>query len=252
MAIDSFIICTSPRSGSTLLCRLLSQTGVAGNPDSYFHEPSLEAWLDDYSLPHGHAVSERELLDSVFRAAIAEGSRDTGVFGLRLQRHSFDFFTEKLAVLHPELPSDTQRLAAVFGRTSFIHLTRNDKLEQAVSYVKADQSGLWHMSSEGTELERLAPPRVPTYDADGIRRELERFMAYDRDWNTWFDCEGIDPLRISYEALSDAPQETLRSVLDYLGLDREAANGVEPDVARLADKTSRQWIDRFQKEHGLP
>lgn len=251
MAIDSYIICTSPRSGSTLLCRLLSQTGVAGHPDSYFHEPSLKAWLGQFSLPHGPNLPERELLDSVFRAAIAEGSRDTGVYGLRLQRHSFDFFAGKLAVLHPELSGDAQRLAAAFGRTSFIHLTRNDKLEQAISYVKADQSGLWHMSSDGTELERLAPPRAPAYDADRIRRELERFTACDRDWDAWFDRERIDPLRISYEALSDAPRETLRSVLDFLGLDRGAANGVEPDVARLADETSRQWADRFRKEHGL-
>ena len=251
MAIDSYIICTSPRSGSTLLCRLLSQTGVAGHPGSYFHEPSLEAWLDDYDLPHNHAVSERELLGSIFRAAVAEGSRDTGVFGLRMQRHSFDFFIEKLAVLHPELPSDTHRLAAAFGRTSFIYLTRSDKLEQAISCVKADQSGLWHMSSDGTELERLAPPRVPKYNANRIRRQLEQFVAYDRGWNTWFDREQIAPLRITYEALSAAPQETLRTVLDYLGLDREAANGVEPDVAKLADNSSRQWSDRFRKEHGL-
>lgn len=250
MAIDSYVICTSPRSGSTLLCRLLSQTGVAGHPDSYFHEPSLEAWLEDYDLPRNHAAPERELLSSVFQAAIAEGSRDTGVFGLRLQWHSFDFFTEKLAVLHPELPCDTQRLAAAFGRTSFIHLTRSDKLLQAVSYVKADQSGLWHMSSDGTELERLTPPRAPTYDGNRIRHELEQFVAYDRDWNAWFIREQISPLRITYEALSDTPQETLRKVLDYLGLDCESANGVEPDVAKLADNSSREWADCFRKEHG--
>lgn len=190
-------------------------------------------------------------MGSVFRAAIAEGSRDTRVFGLRLQRHSFDFFTGKLAVLHSELPSDKGRLAAAFGRTSFIHLTRSDKLLQAISYVKADQSGLWHMSSDGTELERLTPPRVPTYDANRIRHQLEQFVAYDRGWNAWFDREQICPLRITYEALSDAPRETLRKVLDHLGLDREYANGVDPDVAKLADNSSRQWADRFRKEHSL-
>ncbi len=251
MAVDSYIICTSPRSGSTLLCRLLSQTGVAGHPGSYFHEPSLKSWLGYYDLPITSTGSERELLDGVFRAAIAEGSGNTGIFGLRLQRHSFDFFLEKLAVLQPSLSRDSQRLAAVFGRVSFIHLTRRDKLEQAISYVKADQSGLWHVSSDGTELERLASPRAPTYDADRINDQLERFLAYDRDWNTWFDREQIEPLRITYEALSDAPEKTLGTVLDFLGLDREAAYGVKPDVAKMADGTSRQWFDRFREEHKL-
>jgi LPS sulfotransferase NodH len=250
MTIDSYIVCTSPRSGSTLLCYLLSQTGVAGNPGSWFHEPSLEAWLDDYGLPRNQALSERELLGNVFRAATAAGSRGTGVFGLRLQSHSFAFFTKKLAVLHPDFSNDRQRLAAAFGQTSFIHLTRDDKLAQAISYVKAEQSGLWHMSSDGTELERLAPPRVPTYDAGSIRRRFEQFANDDSDWNRWFDREQIDPLRTTYEALAHNPRETLCRVLDHLGLDREAARGVNPDVAKLADSDSRQWADRFRKEHG--
>ncbi|MEM1201062.1 MAG: Stf0 family sulfotransferase, partial [Pseudomonadota bacterium] len=29
---DAYVICTSPRSGSTLLCKLLAPTGIAGKP----------------------------------------------------------------------------------------------------------------------------------------------------------------------------------------------------------------------------
>src|SRR5690349_19289466 len=32
----SYLVCATPRSGSTLLCRALSQTGVAGRPEEYF------------------------------------------------------------------------------------------------------------------------------------------------------------------------------------------------------------------------
>src|SRR5215213_3769543 len=34
----SYLICTTPRSGSTLLCELLEGTGVAGRPDEYFQQ----------------------------------------------------------------------------------------------------------------------------------------------------------------------------------------------------------------------
>ena len=131
MAVDAYIICTSPRSGSTLLCRLLAQTRIAGHPESYFHEPSLKAWLQDHGIPCSGTHSERELLGSVFREAIAAGSRGTGMFALRMQRHSFEFFSKQLAILHPGLASDQQRLAAAFGNTAYIHLTRGNKLEQA-------------------------------------------------------------------------------------------------------------------------
>ena len=161
---DSYIICTSPRSGSTLLCKLLASTGVAGKPDSHFHEPSLERWLDYYDLRPDPAVSKKQRLSMIFAAAISEGSADTGIFGLRLQRHSFAFFMKQLAVLHPESDGEYGRFQAAFGRTLFVHLTRTDKVAQAVSYVKAQQTGLWHMAPDGTELERLAPPKDPVYD----------------------------------------------------------------------------------------
>lgn len=248
---DSYVICTSPRSGSTLLCKLLAATGAAGKPDSHFHRPSLADWQAEYGIAPDPAAPERAVLGAIFRAAIAEGRGGTGIFGLRLQRHSFAFFTEKLAVLHPEPPGDVQRIRAAFGRTLFIHLTRHDKVEQAVSYVKAEQSGLWHMAPDGSELERLAPHRDPVYDGAEIRAAFETMTAHDRDWERWFEAEGIEPLRLTYDALSAAPPGILRQVLERLGISPEAANGIGPGVRKLADDASRAWAARFRAESGI-
>ena len=245
---DAYIICTSPRSGSTLLCKLLAATGVAGNPNSYFHRPSISDWLADLGLTPKQSVPERKLLEAIFRAAIAKGTLNTGIFGLRLQRHSFDFFTEKLAVLCPERSNDVERFDAAFGRALFVHLTRRDKVAQAVSYVKAQQTGLWHVAPDGTELERLSPPQELAYDASEIGTRLEEMTAHDHGWEHWFDASEIDPLRITYEELSEGPVETLRVVLDHLGLEGEAADDVEPGVARLADNISQDWVARFRSE----
>ena len=251
MKYNSYVICTSPRSGSTLLCKLLAATGVAGNPDSYFHRPSISEWLTYFGLTAEPSVPEHELLKAVFRAAIAKGSLETGIFGLRLQRDSFDFFTEKLAVLHPKYSNDAERFQAAFGRTLFVHLTRRDKVEQAVSYVKAQQTGLWHAAPDGTELERLSPPQEPAYDPGEIRARFEEVTAHDRNWDEWFASEKIDPLRITYEELSKSPLETLRAMLDRLGLERQAADGVELGVAKLADGINQDWVARFRSEHKI-
>jgi LPS sulfotransferase NodH len=32
----SYIVCATPRSGSTLVCHALGETGVAGRPEEYF------------------------------------------------------------------------------------------------------------------------------------------------------------------------------------------------------------------------
>jgi LPS sulfotransferase NodH len=33
---SSYLVCGTPRSGTSLLCRLLAATGVAGRPEEYF------------------------------------------------------------------------------------------------------------------------------------------------------------------------------------------------------------------------
>ena len=154
---------------------------------------------------------------------------------------------EKLAVLHPDQATDRGRLERAFGKTLFIHLTRPDKVAQAVSYVKAQQTGLWHKAPDGTEIERLAPPAEPAYDSHAIGESYQQFLGFDRDWRTWFEDQGITPFEISYEALSDDPTAVLKSVLEQFGLNTGVAETVRLPVARLADATNADWCSRFRQ-----
>lgn len=242
---DAYVLCTSPRSGSTLLCQLLSATGVAGRPGSLFHEPALAAWLAYHDLNAADFPTERAALDAILAAAIARGRGGTDLFGLRLQRGSFAFLMQQLALVHPGPLSDRARIEAAFGRTLFIHLTRDDKLDQAISITRAEQTGLWHRAPDGTEIERLAPPQEPSYDAAAIRAHLDAMTEFDRDWLAWFRAEGIAPLRVTYDALAADPAGTLATLLAALGRDPARADAVVPEVAKLADATSADWRARF-------
>jgi trehalose 2-sulfotransferase len=245
---DSYVICTSPRSGSTLLCKMLAATGVAGNPASYFYDPSVEEWRADMGVEMPESATEREILDAVFRAVKERGRNGTGLFGLRQQAHGLAFLCEKMAVLYPQGATDSDRFKQAFGKTLFVHLTRPDKIDQAVSYLKAKQTGLWHSAPDGSELERTAPHCEPTYNGEALRECVKTMIAYDHDWNNWFLHEGIEPLHISYDDLADDPVKTLRHILGRLGLDQIAADGITPGVRKLADETSREWVARFQVE----
>ena len=245
----SYIICATPRSGSTLLCKLLSATGVAGDPNSYFHQPNISAWLKSLDLTPDISATRQETLRAVLSAAQQKGLGDTDIFGLRLMRKSFDFLMQQLDLLYPNLASDKERFNAAFGRTLYIHLTRSDKLAQAISLVKANQTGLWHMAPDGTELERMAPPQAPTYDPAQIEQQLQELTAYDGAWENWFKTEKITPLHATYEALAADPTGSLAQILDSLGLDNNAALGIKPGVAKLADDISVLWAQRFRVEH---
>ncbi len=247
---DGYIICGTPRTGSTLLCNLLASTKRAGNPDSFYGRKFMSAWAEEWRLPDRGTMSERDFNIAYLNAAVAAGKGGAGIFGLRLMRENLDELSADLDQIFPQLPSDRARLEKAFGRILYIHLSREDKLAQAISLVKAEQTGLWHMAPDGTEIERLAPPKEPEYDFARINREVLELESYDAAWNSWFDAQGIEPLRIGYETLSANPAAELIGICEALGVQPPNARDVSPGVAKLADETSLDWMRRYRLEIG--
>lgn len=193
----SYVICTSPRSGSTMLCKLLAKTKVAGNPGSLFHKPSIDAWLDYYHIDAAEFANRREVLEAIFEAAKARGKGETEVFGCRLQRGSFAFFMDQFRFMYPGQPSDVGCIQAAFGPTQFIFPSRGDKLDQAISYIRAEQTGLWHRRADGRDLERQETRREEGYDPDAIRSQMAEFTEFDVSWRSWFEEQSVVPLEVS-------------------------------------------------------
>ncbi len=248
--LDGYIICGTPRTGSTLLCNLLASTKTTGNPDSFYGRKFMPAWAGEWRLPACDTMSERDFNIAYLNAAVTAGKGGTGIFGLRLMRENLDELSAILGQVFPQLPSDKARLEKAFGRILYIHLFRDDKLAQAISLVKAEQTGLWHMAPDGTEIERLAPPQEPHYDFARIHREVLELESYDAAWNSWFDAQGIKPHRIGYEALSANPAAALISICEALGVQAPDARDIKPGVAKLADETSLDWMRRYRLEVG--
>lgn len=247
---DGYIICGTPRTGSTLLCNLLASTKAVGNPDSFYGRKFMPAWAAEWRLPARDTMSEKDFKIAYLNAAIAAGKGGTGIFGLRLMRENLDELSEILYQIFPDLPSDRARLKKAFGWILYIHLSREDKLAQAISLIKAEQTGLWHVAPDGTEIERLAPPEEPHYDFARINREVLELESYDTAWNSWFAAQGIAPLRINYESISANPAAALSDICKALGVQAPNASDLSPGVAKLADETSQDWMRRYRSEIG--
>ncbi|NVK33715.1 MAG: hypothetical protein HWE23_04485 [Rhodobacteraceae bacterium] len=50
MTYDAYIICGTQRSGSTMLCDLLIDTGAAGRPASYFRRQSIAGYAEKLNV----------------------------------------------------------------------------------------------------------------------------------------------------------------------------------------------------------
>ena len=193
-------------------------------------------------------MSALEFNVAYLEAAISAGKGGTGVFGLRLMRENLDELSAILDQIFPDLPSDKARFERAFGHILYIHLSRENKLAQAVSLVKAEQTGLWHIAPDGTEIERIAPPKEPQYDFERIKREVTELETYDAGWNTWFAEQDITPLRVRYERLSSNPSATLLSICEALGVQAPNADDVRPGVGKLSDETSLDWMRRYHSD----
>jgi trehalose 2-sulfotransferase len=252
--VRTYFVCATPRSGSTLLCRSLATTGVAGRPEEYF-ERLLHSGLPREPREYFEGVDDDALLallpetrsgdpagsdlDRELPRSVAESSTPNGVFGAKLM---WGYFGDLLARLGttpdgPAVPVLTER----FGPLSWIHATRADKVAQAVSLWRALQTRAWSAAD--------APEAHPVYHARAIAHLRDQLIEQDAAWRAWFAAKAIDPLEVEYERLAADHAATLRDVLAHLELEVERIP--DPPMDRQGDERSDRWVARFNEEKEL-
>ncbi|WP_046470898.1 Stf0 family sulfotransferase [Allosalinactinospora lopnorensis] len=233
---DSYLVCATPRTGSSLLCGLLASTGIAGCPEAYFRQPDERSWARQWRITDGSGVFRYQ---DYVRAALAAGRTANGVFGAKVMWGTLEEVVAKLAAVHPSLAdADLDLLNRELGRTRFVFLRRADIVAQAVSWLRAEQTNLWcagRPEPSGDE---------PRFDFDGIHDLVRLIEEHNTGWREWFASFGIRPHPVVYEELVADMAGTTRGVLDFLGLPAGAA--IAPRHRRQADELNAEWIDRYR------
>jgi LPS sulfotransferase NodH len=235
---DSYLICATPRSGSTLLCGLLESSGVAGHPASYFNRRGLHDYAEAWAItrPRDGRIDE-----AYVRAALAAGKTSNGVFGGRIMAETLPELIDDLAAADPgSAATELELLSARLGRLKFVHLRRRDVVAQAVSYAKALQTHYWHPG------EAVIPGGgSPHYDEELIGRLVAAIEKHEADWTRWFADNDIVPCEVVYEELSADPLGTAHTVLDYLGLQVPPDRQLVVGHRRQADQVNAEWAAKF-------
>ncbi|GAA3921168.1 Stf0 family sulfotransferase [Actinoplanes auranticolor] len=235
---ESYFVCATPRTGSSLLLGLLASTGLAGTPESYFRQPDEQLWADRWKIP-GPADPAFEYRAFV-RAAVGAGTTPNGVFGAKLMWGTLDRLVAQLA---PSTEGhDLAVLEAAFGPVRFVYLRREDELAQAVSWLRAEQTRTWKAGDPG------GTAAEPHYDKAGITSLLDTVADHNAAWRAWFTRYGVAPHEITYEQLTADLIGTTRGVLSYLGLDPDAGRPIQPRHRRQGDQLNEQWAARYRAE----
>jgi len=239
--LDSYVICATPRTGSSLLCGLLASTGVAGRPESYFRAAHIGTWATAWGV-----ADERGDIDfgEFVRRARLVGATDNGVFACRVMWGTLEEVIDRLrADSRGRRGDDLDILRQAFGEVRFVYLSREDVLAQAVSWASAEQTHVWH--------DIIGRPRVParatpSYDRAQIDALISTIEAHNEGWREWFASVGVRPHVVRYETLQRDPIATASAVVAALGLGLDPATPVEVRHRRLRDEITADWIARYR------
>jgi LPS sulfotransferase NodH len=235
---DSYLLCATPRSGSTLLCGLLESSGVAGHPASYFNRAGLHDYAADWRIVRPR---DGRIDDAYVRAALAAGRTPNGVFGGRIMAETLPELLGDLAADAGSAVTDVELLTAQLGRLRFVHLRRRDVVAQAVSWAKALQTHFWH---PGEAVQPGGQP--PRYDEELIGRLVAAIEEFEAYWTGWFAAHDIVPGQVVYEELAADPLDTAHQVLGYLGLRVPPGRPLVVGHRRQADQVNADWAARFR------
>jgi LPS sulfotransferase NodH len=253
----SYLVCATPRSGSTLLCEALRRTGVAGNPLEFF-EALPETGVPRRPLDYLAGLDDAEALALIEGARAPEaprysdlrgcsdyaehlekvraaGTTPNGVFGAKVMwAHLVD--------LGRQLGSDDlgTLVDEQFDRPRFVWVRRRDTVRQAVSLWRAMQTQSWRAENEPAAGE-------PRYSYAALHHLVELLAAHDRAWERFLS--GRDRvLTLTYEDIASGIGDAVARTLAHIGVAPDAAAGALPTMRRQADQRSDEWADAYARD----
>lgn len=217
-----YAICTTPRSGSNYLCQILSSTGRLGHPLEYFNPQGRRA-LEAPDFP--------DAVDAQLDWILTKGASANGVYALK----AFPFQL-----------SAALRSADLFARLpnlAFVRLKRRDLLGQAISKVRAKQTGQYRASQ--------APKGEVRYDVNFIAQEMVRIACDEASWDIYFVRTSIAASTLYYEDVLVDPLAAANAVAALIGESGPFAIDMERvDLVQQRDEQTEEWRARFIREAG--
>jgi LPS sulfotransferase NodH len=255
--VTSYLVCATPRSGSTLLCETLRETGVAGNPLEFF-EAMPATGVPRRPLDYLHGLDDPEALALVAGAPPHEappysdlrgiaryeqhlervrrwGTSANGVFGAKIMWAHLQDLARRLGAADPHELVDT-----LFDAPRLIWVRRADTVRQAVSLWRAMQTQTWRAENETGTGE-------PRYSYAALRHLVELLAAHDAAWERFLAPAGERVLELSYEEVAAAPGAAVRRTLTHIGVEAAERGGLPP-TRRQADERSDAWAERYARD----
>ncbi len=229
----NYLICSSHRAGSSLLREAIRRSASCGDP-APFLSPHYALDLFESARVTSHPGSD---FPAYFREVLAAQLSKNSPFGLTATWQNLEDFPLRMGA--PCAAADHRQLArtllAHLGPTRFIWCRREDKVRQAISFLKAKQSHLHPI------------PHPLRFDFPSLHALAARFQHEELTWQTFFKTNRIRPLVVTYESFAPDFHLTISRTLKFLGARRSPVPDPIPNKPP-ADSTSDTWFRLYHEE----
>ncbi len=219
------IILSMPRSGSSWLASLSNASGTMGVADE---------WLDFAHLTPPKGAKGRPVLNE---KTLQSASTENGNFALKI-------FPRQLLQVIDDYEFDFIRRAMREHDTKLILLERTDRKAQAISLVRAMQTGQWRADQP------MSKP--PHYNFGALAQAYFHICRGYDFWRSYLALQGFPHQGFTYEELVPDPAPFLASVCSHFGAPMPAEKSPS-EIQR--NPQSADWRARFEQDlatYGIP
>ncbi len=228
------IVCTTQRSGSTMVCEDMTRFGI-GKPNEYFLP-----WVNGEALDW-----EAEL------EAMKAHHAANGVFAVKIMANQIRRIDLRLSkTLNPVDDGPFPHFRAAFPDAEWIHIQRQDSINQAISHFLAIRSGVYHVVRgkgafmPGAAMEQASAKNQITdvpYDYKALLEEWHRLQTGNLLWTEFFQTTGIKPMQIIYE---NYDENCLRDFGTRNGIALQVSDG-ERNLTKMPGGRNLEIRERF-------
>jgi LPS sulfotransferase NodH len=223
-----YLIATTGRTGSTLLCSRIAEYGALGFPNEFLNESYISEFERLFPNP--------SLSDFERYISRAFTSKKSGVFGLKTDWWRFRLARELEVLRGFYEPLDL-----------IVWLKREDFVAQAVSLVLANETQIWHVrGEEGGEL--AARHEQVEFDGSKIIAHARNILNQEYYWNCFFQTSEAPRVTLTYEELERDVDEGVQAIARAFDLSF-ALRRTEPGLKKGRSGVAQAWRERFEDEY---
>ncbi|MDN2578991.1 Stf0 family sulfotransferase [Aquibium sp. ELW1220] len=198
-ATKAIYLCTSPRTASFTLCRLMIGQGW-GIPNEYYSAHVARILAARWGVRGDPSAGAAARL--AYGRELLRRRTSGGFFAAKLMAAQTRFFNK----VHPKgFDASVQN--------HFIHLFREGFAAQVASLVTAATTNRWSFSETSTQF-RILDLRL---DRESVERACRLVIDSERFWKMAFAEHGIRPLEISSEAVVADPGRVVKAIAALIG-----------------------------------